>query len=59
MQATVDSATLVTVDNVSKIGFWEAAMTVSVDGKDTGLAGRTAILDTGSFLPSSLSTPSG
>lgn len=49
-ESTIDPATLVTVDNVSKIGFWEAAMTLSVDGKDTGLKGRTAILDTGTTL---------
>jgi len=46
-----DAATLTTVDNVSKQGFWEADMpSVTVDGKDTGLAGRTAILDTGTTL---------
>jgi len=43
-----DATTLVTVDNVSPRGFWEASMTaVSVDGTDTGLQNRTAILDTG------------
>lgn len=36
------------VDNVSKLGFWEANMdAVAVDGTDAGLQGRTAILDTG------------
>jgi hypothetical protein len=44
-------STLVTVDNISKNGFWEAPMgAISVDGKDTGLTGRTAILDTGTTL---------
>lgn len=42
-----DPATLATLPNVNKAGFWEGAMdAVTVDGKDTGLAGRTAILDT-------------
>ncbi|KAJ7062712.1 acid protease [Mycena amicta] len=46
-----DPATLVTIDNVSKNGFWEGALdAVTVDGKDLGLAGRTAILDTGTTL---------
>lgn len=44
-------ATLVTLPNVSKQGFWESAMdSVSVDGTDLGLTGRTAILDTGTTL---------
>jgi len=35
---------------VSKQGFWESAMDdVSVDNKNLGLKGRTAILDTGQF----------
>jgi hypothetical protein len=43
-----DKNTLVTLNNVNKQGFWEAALdAVSVDGKDLGLKGRTAILDTG------------
>jgi len=46
-----DGSTLVTVDNVSKTGFWEANVgVIAVDGKDTGLTGRTAILDTGTTL---------
>jgi len=46
-----DPATLVTVPNVSKVGFWEGALdAASVDGKDLGLKGRTAILDTGTTL---------
>jgi hypothetical protein len=46
-----DSATLVSLDNVNKDGFWEAAMdAVTVDGTDVGLTGRTAILDTGTSL---------
>jgi hypothetical protein len=43
-----DPKTLVTLQNVNKKGFWEAGLdAVSVDGKDLGLKGRTAILDTG------------
>jgi hypothetical protein len=43
--------TLTTLDNVSPTGFWEANLdAVSVDGNDTGLQGRTAILDTGTTL---------
>jgi len=43
--------TLVDIPNVSTTGFWEGAMdAVSVDGTDLGLAGRTAILDTGTTL---------
>lgn len=39
------------IENVSTRGFWEAAIdTVSVSGKDLGLDGRTAILDTGTTL---------
>ena len=46
-----DASTLVTVDNVSQDGFWEAAMDgVSADGQDLGLQGRSAILDTGTTL---------
>jgi len=49
--AKFDGSTLVTVDNVSKSGFWEAKVgVIAVDGKDTGLTGRTAILDTGTTL---------
>jgi len=43
--------TLTTFANVNTEGFWEGAMTaVTVDGTDTGLQGRTAILDTGTTL---------
>jgi len=46
-----DPKTLITVPNVNQRGFWEAALdAVTVDGKDTGLTGRTAILDTGTTL---------
>ncbi|KAH8117800.1 acid protease [Phellopilus nigrolimitatus] len=46
-----DKTTLTTIDNVSQTGFWEGAMNaVSVNGKDLGLKGRTAILDTGTTL---------
>ena len=45
-----DPNTLVTVPNVNPNGFWEADFTASVDGKDLGLKGRTAILDTGTTL---------
>ncbi|KAI0833254.1 acid protease [Trametes gibbosa] len=46
-----DASTLVTFDNVSPDGFWEGAMdSVSVDGTDVGLQGRSAILDTGTTL---------
>jgi len=46
-----DSAAIVTVPNLSKTGFWEAALdAATVDGVDSGLTGRTAILDTGTTL---------
>ncbi|KAL5525982.1 hypothetical protein ACEPAG_7320 [Sanghuangporus baumii] len=46
-----DQATLTTLDNVNQEGFWEGNMdSVTVDGKDLGLNGRTAILDTGTSL---------
>ncbi|KAH9945288.1 acid protease [Epithele typhae] len=49
-----DSATLTTFNNAASgqaAGFWEGAMdAVTVDGTDTGLTGRTAILDTGTTL---------
>ncbi|KAJ3853969.1 acid protease [Lentinula lateritia] len=46
-----DSSTLTTFDNVNADGFWEGAMdSVTVDGTDTQLTGRTAILDTGTTL---------
>jgi len=45
-----DPNTLVTFENVNKNGFWEGSFTVSVDGQDLGLKGRTGILDTGTTL---------
>ncbi|KAJ8520161.1 hypothetical protein ONZ45_g2985 [Pleurotus djamor] len=43
--------TLVTLDNISPVGFWEAEMDqITVNGVDTGLTGRSAILDTGTTL---------
>ncbi|KAF8222084.1 aspartic peptidase A1 [Tricholoma matsutake] len=46
-----DAQTLVTLLNVNPNGFWEAAVDgVSVSGKNLGLAGRTAIFDTGTTL---------
>ncbi|KAF8591109.1 aspartic peptidase A1 [Ramaria rubella] len=46
-----DQNTLVTFPNVNAQGFWEGNMAaVSVNGQDTGLQGRTAILDTGTTL---------
>ncbi|KAJ3744093.1 acid protease [Lentinula detonsa] len=46
-----DASTLTTFDNVNTDGFWEGAMdSVTVDGTDTQLTGRTAILDTGTTL---------
>jgi len=42
---------LVTIPNVNTQGFWEGAMdAIAVNGADTGLTGRTAILDTGTTL---------
>jgi hypothetical protein len=50
-QTKFDANTLETLANVNKQGFWESDMAaVSVDGKDLGLQGRTAILDTGTTL---------
>ncbi|KZT73103.1 aspartic peptidase A1 [Daedalea quercina L-15889] len=46
-----DQNSLVTVDNVSQEGFWEAAMdAVTADGQDLGLQNRSAILDIGTTL---------
>ncbi|KAI9570537.1 aspartic peptidase A1 [Boletus coccyginus] len=43
--------TLVTIPNVNTQGFWEGAMdAITVNDADTGLTGRTAILDTGTTL---------
>ncbi|GJE85515.1 acid protease [Phanerochaete sordida] len=50
-QTKFDPATLVTFDNVNQQGFWEGSMpSVTVNGQDLGLQGRTAILDTGTTL---------
>jgi len=50
-QTKFDPATLTTFANVNKQGFWEGDMpSVTVNGQDTGLQGRTAILDTGTTL---------
>jgi hypothetical protein len=49
-QTKFDAKTLVTVKNVNTRGFWESDLAVSVGGKDIGLKGRTAILDTGTSL---------
>jgi len=49
-QTKFDPNTLVTFDNVNTQGFWEGAMSVSSNGQDLGLQGRTAILDTGTTL---------
>lgn len=46
-----DANTLTTFDNVNTQGFWEGNMdSVTVNGSDLGLQGRTAILDTGTTL---------
>lgn len=49
-QTKFDPNTLVTFQNVNKLGFWEGDITASVNGQDLGLQGRTAILDTGTTL---------
>jgi hypothetical protein len=45
-----DPNTLVTFPNVSPYGYWEGDVSVSVNSKDLGLQGRTALLDTGTTL---------
>jgi hypothetical protein len=46
-----DTNTLITIPNVSKLGFWEGAMdAITVNRQDSGMTGRTAILDTGTTL---------
>lgn len=46
-----DPNTLVTGDNINQDGFWELPIdSITVDGQDTGLNKRTAILDTGTTL---------
>ena len=49
-ESKFDPSTLVTFPNVSPNGFWEGGISISIDGKDLGLQGRTAILDTGTTL---------
>jgi hypothetical protein len=49
-ESKFDSNTLVTIDSINPLGFWEAPLTASVNGQDLGLDGRTAILDTGTTL---------
>jgi len=46
-----DPQTLVTVNSVSNVGFWEAPMdAVTVNGQNAQLPGRTVIMDTGTTL---------
>lgn len=46
--AQIAGGQLLEVPNVSKLGFWEAAIgAVTVDDNTLNLSGRTAILDTG------------
>jgi len=46
-----DPSTLVTIPNINPNGFWEAPLpTITVAGKNLGLQGRSAILDTGTTL---------
>lgn len=46
-QSLFNPATLVTIPNVNAQGFWEGAVdAITVNGSNTGLTGRTAILDT-------------
>ena len=49
-QSKFDPKTLVTMPNINQKGFWEAGFTVSVNGKDLGLIGRSGILDTGTSV---------
>ncbi|KAG8739327.1 hypothetical protein FRC10_005785 [Ceratobasidium sp. 414] len=49
-QTKIDPATLTTIADINKIGFWEVPFTPSVGGRDLGLSRRTAILDTGTPL---------
>ncbi|KAJ3512882.1 hypothetical protein NLJ89_g3266 [Agrocybe chaxingu] len=49
--AKFDPKVQVTVPNVNPDGFWEVNLdAVTINGQDTGLTGRTAILDTGTTL---------
>lgn len=49
-QSKFNPNTLVTFNNVNTQGFWEGDVSFSVNGRDLGLTGRTAILDTGTTL---------
>ncbi|CAE6447800.1 unnamed protein product [Rhizoctonia solani] len=49
-ETKIDTASVTTMANVNANGFWEVPFTASVGGKDLGLTGRTAILDTGTSL---------
>ncbi|KAF8753466.1 Acid protease [Rhizoctonia solani] len=49
-ETKIDAATTTTMPNVNPNGFWEVPFTAAVGGKDIGLTGRTAILDTGTSL---------
>ena len=49
-ESKFDSKTLVTLENVSKLGFWEAALTASVNGQNLAINNITGILDTGTTL---------
>lgn len=49
-ETKIDAASVTTMSNVNPNGFWEVPFTASVSGKDLGLTGRTAILDTGTSL---------
>lgn len=49
-ETKIDTSTVTTITNVNPNGFWEVPFTASVGGKDLGLSGRTAILDTGTSL---------
>ena len=49
-ESKFDSNTLVTVPNVNPAGYWEAKFTVSVNGEDLGLQGRSGFFDTGTTL---------
>ena len=46
-QGLFQSSTLVTVNNVNNIGLWQSAIdSLTVNGRDLGLKGRTGIMDT-------------
>lgn len=49
------ASTLVTVDNVSPQGFWQASIEgVNIGGTDMGWTNRSAILDTGTVCISNI-----